>query len=148
MQFPGQAGALVTAASAVRGSYQISPGVLSKGGVAVKMKSVGHLKKTLYISPACKAEHADFFNLLQRVVARAGCTWAMMFENWPAVKAAEKGCNVVAIVQPEERDGAQFRDHKRTFTLADFVQSIAQPDSEKSLTGLAEKHQSSIPLPS
>ena len=60
VQFPGQAGALVTAASAVRGSYQISPGVLSKGGVAVKMKSVGHLKKTLYISPACKAEHADF----------------------------------------------------------------------------------------
>ena len=76
VQFSGQAGALVTAASAVRGSYQISPGVLSKGGVAVKMKSVGHLKKTLYISPACKAEHADFFNLLQRVVARAGCKWA------------------------------------------------------------------------
>ena len=50
VQFPGQAGALVTAASAVRGSYQISPGVLSKGGVAVKMKSVGHLKKTLYIN--------------------------------------------------------------------------------------------------
>ena len=76
------------------------------------------------------------FNLLQRVVAMAGCKWTLRFDNWLALKAADKGANLVAIVQPGEKDGAPFAAYKKTFTLASFVQAVAQPEIEKSLTGL------------
>ena len=61
VQFPGQAGVFMSAASAIRGAYQLSPKVLLSGGsVALKMKPVFHLAKTLYISPACAAGRAPF----------------------------------------------------------------------------------------
>jgi hypothetical protein len=44
VQFPGQADVFLSAASAMRGAYQLSPKVLLSGhGVALKMKPVFHL---------------------------------------------------------------------------------------------------------
>ena len=53
---PGRADHPITFASALKGSFQISPGLLVSGhGSAVKMTSVGHLPKVLFISHAFAA---------------------------------------------------------------------------------------------
>ena len=58
---PGQADVFVTVASAVLGAYQVSQDLLQLGrGAAIKMMPVGHLPKTLYISPACAAKQIAF----------------------------------------------------------------------------------------
>ena len=88
VQFPGQADVFLSAASAIRGAYQLSPKVLLSGhGVALKMKPVYHLPKTMYISPACAAGQAPFCAFLQRLMANTkDCKWKIALADWAALK--------------------------------------------------------------
>jgi hypothetical protein len=138
VQFPGQADVFVSAASAMRGAYQLSPKVLLSGhGVALKMKPVFHLPKTLYISPACAAGQAPFSAFVQRLVANTqGCKWKIALADWAAVKATARLGTLFALVRSTELGAAPFTGHRNSFTVENFVAIISAGDLQSSLSGL------------
>ena len=138
VQFPGQADVFVSAASAMRGAYQLSPKVLLSGhGVALKMKPVFHLPKTLYISPACAAGQAPFCAFVQRLMANTkGCKWKIALADWAALKATARPGTLFALVRSTELGAAPFTGHRNSFTVENFVAIISAGDLQSSLSGL------------
>ena len=138
VQFPGQADVFLSAASAMRGAYQLSPNVLLSGhGVALKMKPVFHLPKTMYISPACAAGQAPFSAFVQRLVANTkGCKWKIALADWAALKAAARPGKLLALVRSTELGAPPFTGHRNTYTVETFVANISAGDVQSSLSGL------------
>ena len=138
LQFPGQAGVFMSAASAIRGAYQLSPKVLlSGGGVVLTVKPVFHLAKTLYISPACAAGQAPFCAFVQRAVASTkGCKWNVALASWAAVRAAARPGSLLVLVRSMEVGAAPVRGHRNTVTVKSFVEKISAVDVHNSLSGL------------
>jgi hypothetical protein len=138
VQFPGQADVFLSAASAIRGAYQLSPKVLLSGhGVALKMKPVYHLPKTMYISPACAAGQAPFCAFVQRLIANTkDCKWKIALADWAALKATARPGTLFALVRSTQLRSAPFTGHRNTFTVETFVDNISAGDVQSSLSGL------------
>ena len=140
VQTPGHAPLLVCAASALRGSFQVSPQLVLSGGargVAVKMIPKFHLPKTVFISPACAASEPEFCAHLQRLVGKIrGCKWNIKFVNWPALKATERAGNLFALLDPGELGSPGWAGHKHKFTVADFSKRLACVDATNTVHSL------------
>ena len=138
--FPGQTDPDITFASALRGSYQISPGLLVKEscGTAIKLKPCGHLSKVLYVSPAFAARHAESVDFLRRVVSNIpGCRWAIHEAGWGHLKASVTKANLFALVRPRELSGVEFSGHKNTYTMESLNKRVTEVDVPASVSGLA-----------
>ena len=135
---PGQAGPCISAASAVRGAYQVNPTLLQAGqGVAIKMKPVGHLPKTLYISPAFATWQAPFCAFFQRLIASTpGCKWKVAFADWGALVAITPRVHLIALIRSAEKDAAPFKNYTNGFVLETFINRIVVIDKQSSLSGL------------
>ena len=122
-------------ASAIRGSHQISPGLLaSSQGCSVKIRPLLHLQKTLYISPG----HADFSVFAKRVVANTpGCRWRIEEDAWAELRATTKAANLLALVRPCDVETPQFRGYKNLFSsIASLNRRLVNVDTASSLTGI------------
>ena len=135
---PGKVDDLICAASALRGAYQISAGLLTSDGrvgVALKFHRTSHLPKTVYISPAFLARHRQFCDFLQLLIHNiASCKWKLHTDGWPALKASEKAGQLFALLRSGEL--AAFGGHKNTFHLHGLLNKVCHLDSAGSVSGV------------
>ena len=136
---PGRACEFIGAAPALRGSFQISPGLLlsdGKRGVAVKYKPSCHIPKTVFVAPAFALSQAKFCKFLGKLMGSvAGCAWKVEFEDWPRLRAEVPRCHLFALARSTEL--GMFGDFANAFTLAKLLVRMARVDDSMSVSGLA-----------
>ena len=103
---PGAADGCVSAGSAMRGSYQVSPMLMTSGGsrgAAVKFGQVSHMRKTVYFSLSFLTHQHKFCAFFQVLVGTvAGCKWRVRTTDWPTLKATVKHPDLFALLRSGE----------------------------------------------
>ena len=136
---PGRAGPFVSAASAFKGGYEVTPGLLISGrfGAGVKMLPTYHLKKVMYMSAEFRGAQGPFCMFVQNLVRHTpGCKWRLGGFNWPELKKAHAPGNLFALVSPPEVALPDFNTHRNTFTIDSFVKRITCVCMVNSVSGL------------
>ena len=139
VQTPGRAGVFVSAASAIKGGYEVTPGLLISGrfGAGVKLMPTYHLKKVMFLSTEFRDTQRQFCEFVQNVVMHTpGCKWRLGGFNWPALKKAHAPVNLFALVAPPEVAQPPFHGHRNTFTIDSFVKRITCVCMASSVSGL------------
>ena len=139
VQTPGRAGLFVSAASAFKGGYEVTPGILISGrvGAGLKMLPTYHLKKVMFVSAEFRGAQRPFCEFVQNLIRHTpGCKWRLGGFNWPALKKAHVPGNLFALVLPREVAQPAFRDHRNTFTIDSFVKRLACVCMSSSVSGL------------
>ena len=139
VQTPGQAGTLITAASAFKGGYEVTPGLLISGrfGAGVKMLPTYHLKKVVFLSTEFRDTQPTFCEFVQNLIRHTpGCKWRLGGFNWPALKKAHAPGNLFALVSPPEVAQPAFHNHRNTFTVDSFLTRIRCVCMSSSVSGL------------
>jgi hypothetical protein len=135
---PGRASEFVRAASALRGSYQITPGFLltdGKTGVAVKYQPCHHIPKTVFVGPAFAVFQDKFCNFFKILLGKiVGCAWGLEFEDWPGLRARVPRGHLFALGRSAEL--GDFGDHVNKFTLPQLLVRMSRVDSSSSVSGL------------
>ena len=139
VQAPGRAGPFVSAASAFKGGYEVTPGLLISGrlGAGVKMLPTYHLKKMMYMSARFRGAQGPFCEFVQNLIRHTpGCKWRLGGFNWPELKKAHAPGNLFALVSPPEVALPAFNTHRNTFTIDSFVKRISCVCMVDSVSGL------------
>ena len=139
VQTPGRAGPFISAASAVKGGYEVTPGLLISGrvGAGVKMLPTYHLKKVMFWSTEFRNTQRAFCGFVQNVIMHTpGCKWRVGGFNWPALQKAHAPGNLFALVAPPEVAQPAFRNHRNTFTIESFLKRITNVCMSSSVSGL------------
>ena len=136
---PGRAGPFVSAASAFKGGYEVTPGLLISGrfGAGVKMLPTYHLKKIMYMSAEFRGAQGPFCMFVQNLVRHTpGCKWRLGGFNWPELKKAHAPGNLFALVSPPEVAQPAFHNHRNTFMVDSFLTRIRCVCMSSSVSGL------------
>ena len=135
---PGQANEFITAASAVRGAFQVSPALIASGGksgTAIKMTPMFHLPKSVFIASGFLASNRSFANFLQKLTAHTdNCKWSVHTAGWPALRATRKPGDIfVLALEGELGDFGAFRNK---FTLNGLLDRICSLSPSSGANGL------------
>lgn len=151
VQSPGRAPAGATLVSALRGGYQISPGLLlSAHGHAVKFKPSMLQPRILFASLRFAHVHREFCQLVKQVLASAApadCKMKLQFSRtdesrpdseWQALahKFKTRPAQLLGLVLQSELTKPAFADWKHSYTVTQIVKHLKVVDSARSLTNL------------
>ena len=139
VESPARAGLFISAASAIKGGYMLTPRLLNSGrvGVGIRVMPTFHLKKTMFLSADFRGAQGQFCTFLQNVISSTpNCKWKLGGFNWPALKKANAPAALFALVMPPEVAMPTFKNHRNTFTIDSFVARISKVDMSKSVAGL------------
>ncbi|CAK0800330.1 unnamed protein product [Prorocentrum cordatum] len=138
-QTPGRADPFITAATAFKGGYEVTPALLisSRFGAGVKMLPTYHLKKVTFVSAEFRDTRRTFCEFVQHLIRHTpGCKWRLGGFNWPALKKAHAPGNLFALVSPPEVAQPAFYNHRNTFTVDSFLTRIRCVCTSTSESGL------------
>lgn len=138
VQSPGRAGPFISAASAFKGGYEVTPELLISGrGAGVKMLPTYHLKKVMFLSTQFRDTQRTFCEFVQKLILNTpGCKWRLGGFNWPALKKDHAPGNLFALVSPPEVAQPAFHRHRNTFTIDSFVKRLTCVSCSSSVSGL------------
>jgi hypothetical protein len=151
MKNPGHGRAGDMLVSALKGCYQISPGLLqSAQGHALKFKPAMRQPRVLFASQRFTSTHSAFCNLVEKVLAAgpaAGCKMKLQFSpsdesmpnsEWRALigKFKNKPAQLIGLVLHSESEHAAFAEWKHVYTASQIVKQLTIVDSAASMTNL------------
>jgi len=123
-------------ASAIRGSYVMSPStVLDNRGGILKMKPAIATKRTIFVSEGCRREHSALFKFIDKVVkSEPGANWTWMVDQatFLALKVKHpKFAGVVGLVRAAEKSTEAFAGVNHIFSLDEFLEFISNHQPEE-----------------